>query len=263
MNLNLKGKSVIVTAASKGLGKSVAMEFAKNGAQVLISSRNEKALQKTKEEINRNCGQELVDYIVCDMKNPEQIKQMVKKAVSLYGTVDVLINNAGGPPAGLFEEMTDEHWYHAFELNLLSFVRTIREVLPYMKNQQSGRIVNLSSSSIKESIDQLLLSNTLRPGVLGLTKSLSQEFGPYGILINTVGPGTIMTDRIKELNEINAESRGVPVEQVIKEKEAAIPFQRFGQPEEFAKAVVFLASGANTYITGQSLIVDGGMVKAL
>ncbi|HEY4601995.1 MAG TPA: SDR family oxidoreductase [Cerasibacillus sp.] len=263
MDLKLKGKSVIVTAASKGLGKAVAMEFAKNGANVLISSRDEEALKKTKAEIIQNSGQKSVDYIVCDMKNPEQIKQMVQQAVTLYGTVDVLINNAGGPPAGLFEEMTDDDWYHAFELNLLSFVRTIREVLPFMKKQQSGRIVNLSSSSIKESIDQLLLSNTMRPGVLGLTKSLSQEFGPHQILINTVGPGTIMTDRIIELNEMNAESRGVPVEQVIKEKESAIPFQRFGKPEEFAKAVVFLASGANTYITGQSLIVDGGMVKGL
>lgn len=263
MDLNLHGKSVIITAASKGLGKAVALEFVKNGAHVLMSSRDEEALKKAKAEIIEQTGKDSIEYIVCDMKKSDQIKRMVQKAVTLYGTVDVLINNAGGPPAGMFEDLTDDDWYHAFELNLLSFVRTIREVLPFMKRQQSGRIVNLSSSSIKESIDQLLLSNTMRPGVLGLTKSLSQEFGPYQILINTVGPGTIMTDRIKELNEINAKSRGVSVEKVIQEKESLIPFNRFGQPDEFAKAVVFLASGANTYITGQALIVDGGMVKAL
>ncbi|MUK88984.1 SDR family oxidoreductase [Ornithinibacillus sp. L9] len=263
MDLKLKGKSVIVTAASKGLGKAVATAYASEGAHVLISSRNEPSLQTTLDDIKQETGNENVEYIVCNMKNPEDIKQLVAKAVSWNGTVDVLINNAGGPPAGSFFDMTDDDWYRAFELNLLSFVRTIREVVPFMKKQKRGHIVNLASSSMKQSLDQLLLSNSIRPGVAGLTKSLAQEFGQDHILINAVGPGTIETDRIVELNQVRADKLGVSLDEVKRSAEQAIPMKRYGNPEEFARAVVFLGSGANTYISGQSLLVDGGLVKAL
>jgi 3-oxoacyl-[acyl-carrier protein] reductase len=263
MNLHLKGKSVIVTAASKGLGKASAMEFAKEGAHVLLSSRNEAALRLAVEEIKAETNNENIDYTVCDMKNETDIKELINQAVQWNGTVDVLINNAGGPPAGSFMSMSDEDWYHAFELNLLSFVRTIRAAVPYMKKQQRGHIVNLASSSIKQSIDNLVLSNTMRPGIVGLAKTLSQELSEDNILINTVGPGTIKTDRVQELNEVRAEKEQVSVEELTRKAEENIPMKRFGKPEEFAKAIVFLASGANTYITGQSLIVDGGQVKAL
>ncbi|SHG43790.1 SDR family oxidoreductase [Ornithinibacillus halophilus] len=263
MDLDLQGKSVIVTAASKGLGKAIATEFAREGANVVIGSRSEQALKQTVQEIKQETGNENVHYEICDMKNPEQIKKIVSKAVEWNGTIDVLINNAGGPPAGHFMDMKDEDWYHAFELNLLSFVRTTREVLPYMKNQKRGHIVNLTSSSIKQSLDHLLLSNSIRPGVAGFTKSLAQEIGEDNILVNTVGPGTIETDRILELNQVRAKQQGVSVDAIKEQAEQAIPMRRYGRPEEFAKAVVFLASGANTYITGQSLIVDGGLIKAL
>ncbi|GAB3794617.1 SDR family oxidoreductase [Virgibacillus kimchii] len=263
MDLHLEGKSVIVTAASKGLGKATAMAFAGERAHVLLSSRNETALQNAVKEIKEETGNEHVDYAVCDMKKEADIRELVNKAVGWNGTVDVLINNAGGPPAGSFMEMSDEDWYHAFELNLLSFVRTIRAVFPYMKEQQSGHIVNLASSSIKQSIDHLVLSNTMRPGIVGLAKTLAQELSEDNILVNTVGPGTIKTGRVQELNKIKAEQAQVSVEEVNRKAEESIPMGRFGKPEEFAKAVVFLASGANTYITGQSLIVDGGQVKAL
>ncbi|MFA1821771.1 SDR family oxidoreductase [Virgibacillus oceani] len=263
MDLHLKGKSVIVTAASKGLGKATAMAFAKEEAHVLISSRNEEILKSTVEEIKAETGNENVDYAICDMKNETDIKELINKAVQWNGTVDVLINNTGGPPAGNFMSMTDDDWYHAFELNLLSFVRATRAAVPYMKKQQSGHIVNLASSSIKQSIDNLVLSNTMRPGILGLAKSLSQELSEDNILINTVGPGTIKTDRLQELNEIRAEKEQISVKALTRKAEESIPMKRFGKPEEFAKAIVFLASGANTYITGQSLIVDGGQVKAL
>lgn len=263
MDLDLKGKSVIVTAASKGLGKAAALEFAREGAKVLISSRSEEALQKTVDEIKDTTGNTNIDYIVCNMKDAQEIKQLVEKAVSLNGTVDVLINNAGGPPAGSFLDMTDEDWQHAFELNLLSFVRTIREAVPFMKKRGAGHIVNLASSSIKQSIDNLVLSNTMRPGIVGLAKTLAQELSEDNILINTVGPGTIETDRITELNQVQADKLNKTAEKVRNEAEGEIPMKRYGQPEEFAKAIVFLASGANTYITGQSLIVDGGQVKAL
>jgi len=263
MDLHLKGKSVIVTAASKGLGRAIATEFAREGAHVLLASRTEASLQETIAAIKQETGHTEVDYAVCDMKDPEAIKAMVEKAVKWNGTIDVLINNAGGPPAGKFLDMKDEDWYHAFELNLLSFIRATREVVPYMQEQQRGHIVNLASSSIKQSIDNLVLSNTMRPGIVGLAKSLSQELGPDNILINTVGPGTIETDRIVELNQLRADEKGISLDKIKEAAEKDIPMKRYGQAAEFAKAIVFLASGANTYITGQSLIVDGGSVKAL
>ncbi|MBP1950539.1 SDR family oxidoreductase [Virgibacillus litoralis] len=263
MDLQLKGKSVLVTAASKGLGKAIATEFAQEGANVLISSRSESSLASTVREIKKKTGNENVSYIVCDMKNTEEIRQMAEHAVSVYGTVDVLVNNAGGPPAGKFADMSDEDWYHAFELNLLSFIRTTRVVIPYMKKQEIGHIVNIASSSIKQSLDNLILSNTMRPAIVGLAKSLARELAEDNILINTVGPGTIETDRVLELNQKKSDKQGVSVEEVKQEAVQQIPMKRYGEPDEFAKAIVFLASGANTYITGQSLIIDGGQVKAL
>lgn len=188
---------------------------------------------------------------------------MVEQAVAKNGTVDVLVNNAGGPPAGKFTDMSDDDWYHAFELNLLSFIRTTRAVIPFMKKQGGGRIVNVASSSIKQSLDGLILSNTMRPGIVGLAKSLARELGEDNILINTIGPGTIETGRIEELNKKRAEARGKSFEEVKEEEVQSIPMKRYGQPAEFARAIVFLSSGANTYVTGQSLVVDGGLVQAL
>ncbi|MFC3039600.1 SDR family oxidoreductase [Virgibacillus xinjiangensis] len=263
MDMELAGKSVLVTASSKGLGKAVAVEYAREGANVLISSRDEDVLKQTAEEIQRETGNSQVDYQVCDMKDSEQIAALAAKAAERTGGIDVLVNNAGGPPAGKFMDMKDEDWYHAFELNLLSFVRTIRAVVPYMQKQGEGRIVNIASSSIKQSLDNLVLSNTLRPGITGLAKTLSQELAEDSILINTVGPGTIETDRMVELNRFTADQQGVSLSELKREAEEGIPMKRYGRPDEFAKAIVFLGSGANTYITGQSMIVDGGWVKAL
>ncbi|SFJ48577.1 3-oxoacyl-[acyl-carrier protein] reductase [Halobacillus dabanensis] len=263
MDLQLKGKSVVVLASSKGLGKAISTEFAKEGAHVLISSRNQEELEKTKAEIVEISGNQKVEYQVCDVTKKEDIEQLIQKAIEWNGTVDVLINNAGGPPAGTFDQFTDEDWQKAFELNLLSFTRTIREVLPSMKEQQQGRIINIASSSIKQTLDNLILSNTFRAGIVGLAKSLSQELASDNILINTVGPGRIATDRVAALDEKRADKLGTSVEELKKKTEQSIPTGRYGEPEEFARSVVFLASGANTYLTGQSLVIDGGLVKAL
>src|SRR5690625_1005861 len=263
MDLLLKEKSVIVTGASQGLGKAIATEFAREGARVFISSRNEEKLQKTVKIIREKTDNKEVNYAICDMKNEEQIQALVQKVIEKYHTVDVLINNAGGPPAGSFLDMSDENWYEAFEQNLLSVVRATKKVIPYMKKHERGRIVNITSSSMKASIDNLILSNTMRPGVLGLTKSLAREFAQDNILINTVGPGKIATDRTIQLNEMRAKEKGISIEEIAKASVADIPLGRYGKPEEFAKAVVFLASFANTYITGQALIVDGATIKAL
>ncbi|CDQ19080.1 SDR family oxidoreductase [Halobacillus karajensis] len=263
MDLQLKGKSVVVLASSKGLGKAISMEFAKEGAHVLISSRNQEELENTKAEIQDVSGNQKVEYQVCDVTKKDDIEQLVQKAIEWNGKVDVLVNNAGGPPAGTFDQFSDDDWQRAFELNLLSFTRTIREVLPSMKEQQQGRIVNIASSSIKQTLDNLILSNTFRAGIVGLAKGLSQELASDNILINTVGPGRIATDRVAALDEKRAKKLGTSVEELKKKTEQSIPMGRYGEPEEFAKAVVFLASGANTYLTGQSLVVDGGLVKAL
>lgn len=263
MDLQLKGKSVLVTAGSKGLGKAIATEYVNEGANVLIGSRNEENLQQAVRDIKETTGKDHIRYTVCDMKNKDDLTYMVYKMVSWTDRVDVLVNNAGGPPSGTFMEMSDADWYHAFELNLLSFIRMIRDVVPHMQTGGGGHIVNLASSSIKTTLDGLVLSNTMRPGILGLSKTLSQELGSDNILINTVGPGTIETDRIVELNEKKAEKTGQSIDTLKRQGQERIPMERYGRPEEFAKAVVFLGSGANTYISGQSLIIDGGLVKAL
>lgn len=263
MDLHLTGKSVIVTASSKGLGKATALEFAKEGAAVMISSRNESELEKVVAEIKEESNNDKVHYAVCDVTKSGDVKNLIETTVGLYGKVDILINNSGGPPAGGFEDFSDEDWQNAFELNLLSYIRLVRGVIPHMRKTGEGRIINIASSSIKQTLDNLILSNTFRAGVLGLSKGLSQELAKDNILINTIGPGRIATDRVVELDEIRAGKEDVSYEDLLEETEKSIPIGRYGRPEEFAKVVVFLSSSANTYVTGQSLIVDGGLIKAL
>ncbi len=187
----------------------------------------------------------------------------MEQAAARFGTVDVLVNNAGGPPAGSFVSLDDDAWQQAFELNLLSLVRCIREVLPYMRRERFGRILNFASSSFKQPLDNLLLSNTFRTGIIGLAKSLATELAADNILINTLGPGRIATDRVAFLDAMRAERQGSTPEAVKKQTESQIPLGRYGLPEEFARVAVFLASGANTYVTGQAFLVDGGLVKAI
>lgn len=262
MELGLKDKAVLVLASSKGLGKAIAKEFAREGAKVMITSRNEELLQRAMEEIRQETGT-LVQAQVCDIKKANQIKELVQKTVAVFGTVDVLVNNSGGPSGGNFDDLDDEKWMDAFELTLLSYIRTIREVLPYMRKQKRGHIVNVASTSFKQPIEGLLLSNTFRTGITGLAKSLSQEFAQDNILINTVGPGRFATDRVIEIDQLQAESKGKDYEEYRKASERAIPIGRYGDPIEFANTVLFLSSMANTYITGQAILVDGGATKAL
>ncbi|WP_066196374.1 MULTISPECIES: SDR family oxidoreductase [Gracilibacillus] len=249
MDLQLKGKKVLVTAASKGLGMACAQLYAEEGAQVWIASRNKQQLEQAKQTIIHQTGNAQVEAVMCDLTKEEEIKQLFAET----GSIDILINNIGGPPAGAFDEFADQDWQQAFERLLMSVIRTVRAAAPSMKDRQFGRIVTITSSSMKQSLDGLLLSNTFRPAIVGLSKSLSQELAGDGILINSVGPGTMETDRIRDLYQ--------PAQ--IQQLGENIPIGRIGQPDEFAKAVVFLGSGANTYITGQTLVVDGGSMKAL
>ncbi len=263
VELGLKGKVVVVMAASKGLGKATASEFANEGAIVVISSRTKETIEQTAAELRKESGNEQVYAFSCDMSKGEEIKDLFSQAHQQFGRIDVLVNNTGGPKAGGFSDMSDEDWYAAFDQNLLSYIRTCREVLPYMKEQQFGRIVNVSSSSTKEVIDGLILSNTMRTGMVGFAKTLAREVAKENILVNTVGPGKISTDRVAELTQAAADRQGISTEQALKNTEAQIPSGRLGEPAEFARTVVFLASPANSYVTGQSIVVDGGFLKAL
>lgn len=262
MDLGLNGKTALVMASSKGLGKAIAMKLSEEGANVMLASRSEEALKATAEEIRTKTNGN-VHYSVCDITNPTSIKETVQATVESFGPVDILINNAGGPPAGGFDNFEDDAWQRAFELNLLSFVRATREVLPHMRKQGGGRILNIASSSIKETIDGLILSNTFRNGIAGLAKSLATELGKDKILVNTLGPGRIGTDRLTELDQIGANKVGLTLEEVRASKASSIPLGRYGKPEEFANIAVFLCSQANTYMTGQALLVDGGLIRAL
>ncbi|WP_240374400.1 SDR family oxidoreductase [Bacillus piscicola] len=260
MDLKLNDKGVVVLASSKGLGKACVREFAREGARVMLTGRTEDTLKQAASEIQAETSQE-VFWKVCDVTKPTEINALIEAAKKKLGRIDVLVTNTGGPPAGTFDSMKDEDWQLGFDLVLMSMIRAIRAALPELK-KNGGRIVNIASSSVKEPVDNLILSNTFRMGIAGLAKTLAAEFGPDGILINTVGPGRIATDRTKHLDEKKAAQAGRSFEQVREENTAVIPAGRYGTPEEFAKQVVFLGSWANTYVTGQTLLVEGGMIKA-
>lgn len=261
MNLGLQGKNALVIASSQGLGKAIAKKLSEQGVNVMISSREQEKLKDVKKELEQT-SKGRIEYKACNIKDKNEINTLVEKTISEFGSIDLLVNNAGGPPAGTFEEMTDEDWQHAFELNLLSYIRITREVLPHMK-KSGGKIVNIASSSVKEPIPGLILSNTFRTGIVGLTKTLASEFASYNILINTVAPGRIATDRVAFLDENAANKQGITKEEIEEKMKKTIPLGRYGEPEEFANYVCFLLSDTNSYMTGQTFLIDGGMLKSI
>lgn len=261
MELNLCGKTALVVASSQGLGFAIAEQLIKEGANVMISGREEEKLKRKAAELE-SIGSGKVAYQKTDITKAEEIKRLVAITAETFNGIDMLINNAGGPPTGSFEDLSDEQWQGSFELNLLSYVRFIRESLPYLK-QKGGKILNIASSSIKVPIPGLILSNTFRTGIIGLAKTLASELAPYNILINTIAPGRIATDRVKQLDQVNADKQGVDREIIEAQARAGIPLKRDGKPEEFAKVAIFLLSDANSYMTGSSFLVDGGMIKAI
>lgn len=261
MELGLKGKSALVMASSSGLGKAIGCELAREGAKVMLFSPFEDQLKEAQADIEKETGNR-PEFFVGSITEPSDIKSLVKKTVETCGPIYALVNNTGGPKPGTFDAFSDEDWQGAYELCLLSYIRTIREALPYMRENGGGRIVCSTSSSVKAVLDNLILSNTFRMGVMGLAKTLSQELGKDNILVNVIGPGRIGTARIDQLDQIRAEKQGITVEQLQKQTFKNIPLGRYGKPEEYGRLAAFLCSAANTFITGQTILLDGGMVKA-
>lgn len=262
MDLGLTGKVAIVAAASRGMGKACAMGLAREGARVTMFARTEADVAAAAGEVREATASEVL-ALAADVTRYGDIQRVVSRTAETFGGVDILVANAGGPPPGGFDQVTDEEWQAAFELNLLSTIRLIREVLPHMRKKRWGRILNIQSSSVKQPIDGLILSNGIRPGVAGLSKTLAAELGKENILINTVCPGRILTDRLRSHMGGRARRVGKSFEEYLPTVTADIPLGRIGSPEEFADVVVFLASERASYVTGATIQVDGGLIRSL
>ena len=253
MDLGLINKVAFVAASSQGLGKSVALELAQEGAIIIICGRNKENLEKTKQEIENLANREVL-ALAGDLSIRIEREQIIKSALQVYRSIDILITNTGGPPTGKIEDLKQEDWDQAYNNLLASVVSLVNGFLPGMKQQKWGRIISITSMAVKQPINNLMLSNSVRASVVGLMKTLANELAMYNITVNNVMPGYTETERLKELIENNPSFAFAKSE---------IPLGRFGKPEEFAAAVTFLASERASYITGVSLAVDGGWTKGL
>ncbi len=262
MDMGLRGRVAAVAASSSGLGRAIAQGLAEEGARVALCSRDEGRVRAAAEEIAQSTGAETFP-VVADVSRAEDAQRFVREAAGHWGRLDVLVTNAGGPPPGSFDELDDAAWQSAFELNLLSTARLVREALPHMRANRWGRIVTITSTSVKAPIGGLLLSNSIRAGVVGLVKTLSFELAPENILVNNVCPGRLDTDRVRSLDEDRARRTGRDLEEIRRENEARIPLGRLGEPWELANLVVFLCGEPASYITGASIQVDGGALPNL
>lgn len=263
MDLGLSGRVALVTAASRGLGLASAKALAADGASLFICARGPLRLDEAAREIRSATSGARVETMTLDVSAPDAAALLVGQARDKFGRLDVLVNNAGGPPPGSFASVGDADWEKAFQITLMSVVRLVREALPLLQASGQGRIVNLVSTSVKQPIDGLILSNALRAAVIGMAKTLSNEIGGSGVTINNVLPGIILTDRQRELRGADAARRGISFEQAIEEAGRGVPLGRIGQPEEVGALVAFLASKQASYITGTSIQVDGGMIAGI
>ena len=258
MDLGLKGKVAMVAGASRGLGYAVAEALAREGARVSIASRDEQAIKAAAERIGGD-----VLAVPVEVRSADAIRRWAAETEKRFGGVDLLFANTGGPPAGSALAFDDRAWQCAFELLLLSVVRSIRLVVPSMSSRGGGAILVGTSSSVKEPLPNLALSNVLRSGVTSLAKTLSVELAPQKIRVNTIIPGRIATDRLQQLDEINANRQGIPLQEHQARAAASIPLGRYGAPDDFGRVGAFLLSDAASYITGASVQVDGGLIKGL
>lgn len=262
MDLGLKGKTALVAASSRGLGRAVADELAREGANLVMCARTVGPLEQAGRDIFKETRAEVVT-VPTDLSEPDDVERLVETAKADFGRIDILVTNTGGPPPGPFESHSPEVWSDAVRQNLYSVLGLTRAVLPEMKEAGWGRIVNITSIAVKQPVDGLILSNSVRAAVTGFAKTLSNEVAPFGVTVNNVMPGYTRTERLEQLAADIAERTGMRIEKAIAGWETQIPMQRIGSPEEFAGIVAFLASERASYITGVSIPVDGGSIRAL
>jgi 3-oxoacyl-[acyl-carrier protein] reductase len=262
MDLGLRGKTAIVAAASKGLGKGVARAFALEGANVVMFSRDQAAIQAAAREVQEAAGEGAqVLGLVADVTHAADLERVVSTTVERFGGVDILFNNAGGPKPGMFDSLTDDDWQAAFHLNLMSAIRLTRLCLPYMRAKRWGRVITSTSSSVKQPLPTLMLSNAVRSATTAWSKTLSDQVAADAITVNTLAPGRIDTERIQQIDEDLAQRQGRSREDVARDALNTIPLRRYGRPDEFGAAAAFLASEPAAYITGVTLLVDGGLFR--
>jgi 3-oxoacyl-[acyl-carrier protein] reductase len=262
MDLGLKDKVALVAAASRGLGRAVAEELAAEGASLVLCARDTTTLAETTASIADQTGAHVL-AVPADVTDAVQVKQLVASGIERFGRIDILVTNAGGPPAGRFDQLTQEQWEQATRLTLYSAVNLAREVLPGMKARRWGRILNITSIAVKQPVDNLLLSNSLRAAVTGFARTLANEVAAEGVTVNNILPGYTRTERLEELATMMAEKQGISAGEFRGKWEAEIPMGRLGEPREFAAVAAFLVSERASYITGTSTQVDGGWIKSL
>lgn len=260
MELGIKGKHVVVTASSKGIGKATAEGFLNEGCKVAICSSNELNLKKTAEELSR--FKENLIWKRCDLNSSESIKSFIEFVKKNFGDIDILVNNCGGPFPGTHSTLSIDDWNNGFRQVLMSVVELCNLVLPGMKNSKWGRIINITSLSVKQPVENLMLSNTFRTGLIGYAKTLSTEIGESNITVNTVAPGYTLTERLKELADLRAKDAGITQEEILQGMAESVPVKRIGSPEDIANLILFLASEKASYITGTTTQVDGGVIKS-
>ena len=262
MNLNLKNKNAIVCASSQGLGKAAALDLAEEGVNLAICSRDQDKINKVKEEIHQKTNSEIkVIALKVDLDSPDEIQAFYKQVENDLGSVDILVNNNGGPPPSTFEQLSDDDWQKAFNSTMMSCLRLSKLVIPNMKKNAWGRIINISSVSVKTPVNGLFLSNSLRMGVLGWAKALSDELAPHGVTVNTVCPGYTRTERVEAILETQSNSSGLKKEEIEKSIAENIPMKRVGEAEDLAGLITFLASEKANYMTGLAIQVDGGSAR--
>ena len=261
MDLGLQGKIALVTGASRGLGYATARQLLQEGAKVVINSRSPEKLDQAADSLKTETGGEVIT-LAGDMADPGVPDFLVEQTVQHFGGLDLLVTNAGGPPAGSFESFDDAVWEKAFDLVFLSHVRLIRAALPYLRKSDAASVLTITTMAAKQPVPNLVLSNSLRLGTIGLTKSLALELGGEGIRFNSILPGWTATERVADLLRIRALNNNSTVEEEYQKQAAQSPLGRLGKPDEFARAAVFLLSPAASYLTGVMLPVEGGMYKA-